>query len=172
MSVLKEYFGEGEMAKRQGIIFCVNTKHTVEMEKLLNEAGISAKSYTGQTKNAEKVMLDFKEKKIRFLCACNMISEGWDYPELGILVMARPTLSKVLYLQQIGRGLRKTSVKKNMLTNPFEKFERKRFLYHSKDLGVISMNHALFAQMEKEDFQRAKKQMREDIRNYYRDMGV
>ena len=43
-----------------------------------------------------------------------MISEGWDYPELGILVMARPTLSKVLYLQQIGRRLRKTDVKKNV----------------------------------------------------------
>lgn len=36
-----------------------------------------------------------------------MINEGWGYPELGILVMARPTLSRVLYLQQIGRGLRK-----------------------------------------------------------------
>lgn len=59
-------------------------------------------------------MDEFKQKKIRFLCACNMISEGWDYPELGILVMARPTLSKVLYLQQIGRGLRKTDIKKNV----------------------------------------------------------
>lgn len=387
VNVLQEYFCDGEVANRQGIIFCVNTKHTVEMEKLLNEAGISAKSYTGQTKNADKVMADFKKKKIRFLCACNMISEGWDYPELGILVMARPTLSKVLYLQQIGRGLRKTDVKKNvfvidvvdeygamarpcsmhsifqnamyvpfgniacrnysvgdmieidglqerveriveidvtsfedkygdylsqeqlarefyvstgtitswikkgkiqptvaypfgskqiylfspedakrirqeleipehteetmkqdffdfleerdyslsykmpfllsflknmnsigdaniedvlsdyiafyeeriirglqvdrpscpynaetlkdkklikanMLTNPFEKFERKRFLYHSKDLGVISMNHALFARMEEEDFQRVKEQMLEDIRNYYREMGL
>ena len=114
VNVLKEYFCDGDAAKHQGIIFCVNTKHTVEMEKLLNEAGISAKSYTGQTKNADKIMADFKEKKIRFLCACNMISEGWDYPELGILVMARPTLSKVLYLQQIGRGLRKTSTKKNV----------------------------------------------------------
>ena len=114
VNVLREYFCAGDAAKRQGIIFCVNTKHTLEMEKLLNEAGISAKSYTGQTKNADKIMADFKEKKIRFLCACNMISEGWDYPELGILVMARPTLSKVLYLQQIGRGLRKTSTKKNV----------------------------------------------------------
>ena len=59
-------------------------------------------------------MQEFKEHKIRFLCACDMISEGWDYPELGILVMARPTLSKVLYLQQIGRGLRRTSIKKNV----------------------------------------------------------
>ena len=60
-------------------------------------------------------MKAFKEKEIRFLCACNMISEGWDYPELGILVMARPTLSKVLYLQQVGRGLRKTDTKKNVI---------------------------------------------------------
>lgn len=112
--VLQEYFGEGETANRQGIIFCVNTRHTAEMEKLLNAAGISARSYTGQTKNVEKVMTDFKEKRIRFLCACNMISEGWDYPELGILVMARPTLSKVLYLQQIGRGLLKTAAKQNV----------------------------------------------------------
>ncbi|MBR3824410.1 MAG: hypothetical protein IKJ39_04345 [Lachnospiraceae bacterium] len=63
-------------------------------------------------------------------------------------------------------------IKANMLTNPFEKFERKRFLYQSKDLGVISMNHALFSQMEKEDFQRVKEQMFEDIKNYYREMGV
>ena len=63
-------------------------------------------------------------------------------------------------------------IKANMLTNPFEKFERKRFLYHSKDLGVISMNHALFARMEEEDFRRIKEQMEEDLRNYYRDMGV
>lgn len=387
VNVLKEYFSEGDVANRQGIIFCVNTKHTIEMERLLSDAGISAKSYTGQTKNADKIMNDFKEKKIRFLCACNMISEGWDYPELGILVMARPTLSKVLYLQQIGRGLRKTEIKKNvfvidvvdeygamacpcsmhsifqnamyvpfgniacnsysvgdvieidgfqerveriveidvtnfedkygdylsqeqlareyyvstgtitswimkgkikptitypfgskqihlfspesvkkirqdigipehteetikqdffafleerdyslsykmpfllsflknvdsigdakiedvlsdyiefyenrikrglpvdrkfcpyneetlkerklikanMLTNPFEKFERKRFLYHSKDLGVISMNHALFSRMEEVDFQRAKEQMIEDIKKYYSEMGV
>ncbi len=114
VNVLQEYFCEGEVAKRQGIIFCVSTKHTLEMEKLLNASGISAKSYTGQTKNADNIMADFKAKKIRFLCACNMISEGWDYPELGILIMARPTLSKVLYLQQIGRGLRKTATKENV----------------------------------------------------------
>ncbi len=45
-----------------------------------------------------------------------MISEGWDYPELGILVMARPTLSKVLYLQQIGR-VKKNRYKKECFCN-------------------------------------------------------
>ena len=115
VNVLQEYFGDGEAARRQGVIFCVNVAHANEMAKLLNKANITAASYTRQTKNPAAVMADFKQKKIRFLCACNMISEGWDYPELGILVMARPTLSKVLYLQQIGRGLRKTDTKKNVI---------------------------------------------------------
>ena len=115
VNVLEEYFTSGEAGLRQGVIFCVNVNHANEMAKLLNSAGITAASYTGQAKNPTALMEDFKQKKIRFLCACNMISEGWDYPELGILVMARPTLSKVLYLQQIGRGLRKTDVKKNVI---------------------------------------------------------
>ena len=114
VNVLKDYFTEGDAGKRQGIIFCINKVHTKEMARLLNAAGISAQDYSGDTKHPEKVMQEFKEHKIRFLCACDMISEGWDYPELGILVMARPTLSKVLYLQQIGRGLRRTSIKKNV----------------------------------------------------------
>ena len=115
VDILKEYFTSGEASLRQGVIFCVNVSHANEMARLLNKAGIVASSYTGQTKKPESVMEDFKNKKIRFLCTCNMISEGWDYPELGILVMARPTLSKVLYLQQIGRGLRKTDIKKNVI---------------------------------------------------------
>ena len=114
VNVLKDYFTEGDAGKRQGIIFCINKAHTKEMARLLNAADISAQDYSGDTKHPEKVMQEFKEHKIRFLCACDMISEGWDYPELGILVMARPTLSKVLYLQQIGRGLRRTSIKKNV----------------------------------------------------------
>ena len=115
VDVLKTYFCNGEASKLQGVIFCVNVNHANEMARLLNESDINSIAYTGQTKKPEEVMRQFKNKEIRFLCSCNMISEGWDYPELGILVMARPTLSKVLYLQQIGRGLRKTDTKKNVI---------------------------------------------------------
>ena len=113
-SVLKQYFSNENFSSEQGLIFCVNTNHSKEMAKILNSYGISASSYTSKDKNAEQTMKDFTSKKIRFLCTCNMISEGWDYPALKIIVMARPTLSKVLYLQQIGRGLRKTSAKENV----------------------------------------------------------
>lgn len=63
-------------------------------------------------------------------------------------------------------------IKINMLTNPFEKFERKRFMYYSNDLNLISMNHALFSQMNENDFKKVRNQIHEDIDNYYRDMGV
>lgn len=112
--VLQKYFTEGEAGRLQGIVFCVNARHTKEMEKVLNDRGIPAKAYTSREAHADRLMRDFRDHKYRFLCACNMISEGWDYPELGILVMARPTLSKVLYLQQIGRGLRKTRTKSSV----------------------------------------------------------
>ena len=58
-------------------------------------------------------------------------------------------------------------IKRTMLTNPFEKFERKRFLYYSKDLGVISMNHALQSRLDESDLQAIRMQMQEDLREYY-----
>lgn len=121
VDVLKRYFCKGSEGalnnfdERQGVIFCVSVKHADEMKQLLCAAGISAESFSSKTKNPKLVMEKFKNKSIRFLCSCQMISEGWDYPELGILVMARPTLSKVLYLQQLGRGLRKTPSKENII---------------------------------------------------------
>lgn len=114
VDVVKEYFTDGEAGKRQGVIFCVNIKHAEEMERLMNKAGIPSRAISGSTRHPEQVMQDYRDGKIRFLCSCQMISEGWDYPELGILVMARPTLSRVLYLQQLGRGLRKTATKGNV----------------------------------------------------------
>ncbi len=112
--VIEKYFKDGEAGSKQGLVFCVNVDHTKEMARILNERGISAAAYSGKEKNTAQTMSDFKDKRIRFLCACSMISEGWDYPELGIIVMARPTLSRVLYMQQIGRGLRKTETKSDV----------------------------------------------------------
>lgn len=62
-------------------------------------------------------------------------------------------------------------IQRSMLANPFEKFERKRFMYYSKDLGMISMNHALFSKLTKSDFERIEKQMNEDLKNYYKELG-
>ena len=89
----------------------------------------------------------------RFLCGASVMGSGF-YINLATFKSAA-----------------QKAVQRNMLTNPFEKFERKRFLYYSKDLSVISMNHALFEKMKEEDWERVRRQMREDLRKYYDGMG-
>ncbi|QTH63305.1 DEAD/DEAH box helicase [Psychrosphaera ytuae] len=102
--VLNEYFGQ-ELNGRlmQGVIFCVDVKHTKRMAKMLNNNGLSAVAVDG--KNREGIEL-YTQGKVRFICACDLLNEGWDAPQTSIVVMARPTMSKVLYTQQLGRGTR------------------------------------------------------------------
>lgn len=92
---------------KQGIVFCVNINHAKKLEKMLCERGIVARAVFGANSKNDEIFNAYKNRKIQFLISCQIISEGWDSPQTEIVVMARPTLSKVLYLQQIGRGVRK-----------------------------------------------------------------
>ncbi len=104
--LLKKYFG-GDFESKQGVIFCVDIKHAKRMESILQGAGIAAAAIDGRDrKNALTAQAAYTAGSVRFLCACDLLTEGWDSPQTSILVMARPTFSKVLYTQQLGRGLR------------------------------------------------------------------
>ncbi len=103
VDVLLRYFSSGQ----KGIIFCISVAHAQHMEKLLVDCGMKAKAITGKTRNVSTIIEEFRFSDLQFLCSCNLVNEGWDVPEVEVLVMARPTISKVLYQQQLGRGLRK-----------------------------------------------------------------
>ena len=60
------------------------------------------------------------------------------------------------------------AVRESLLRNPFEKYERKRFMYYSRDLGEIALNHVLLARMEDGDWERVREQMRADLEEYYK----
>jgi len=104
--LLKRYF-DGEFACKQGVVFCVDINHARRMAALLKKEGMTAAAVDGRDRrNAARAQKAYNEGTIRFLCACDLLTEGWDSPQTSILVMARPTFSKVLYTQQLGRGLR------------------------------------------------------------------
>lgn len=107
VDVVKKYFSPQDNFYKQGIIFCVNVSHAKKLEKLFLETKIKAKAVYGGNKNNEEIFNNYKNKKIQFLLTCQLISEGWDSPQTEVIAMARPTLSKVLYMQQLGRGVRK-----------------------------------------------------------------
>ena len=90
------------------VIFCTSVNHADTIASLLRESGVNAESVSGQTENNRRrqILKDYENKKIQVLCACDLLNEGWDSPITEVLFMARPTMSKTIYLQQLGRGMR------------------------------------------------------------------
>ncbi len=106
VEILTKYFG-GSFSGKQGVVFCVDIAHARRMADALNKAGLASMAVDGKDRRyAEAAQQKYKVGEVRFLCACDLLTEGWDAPQTQILVMARPTFSKVLYTQQLGRGLR------------------------------------------------------------------
>ncbi len=78
------------------------------MAYLLRERGIPAAVVSANTREATRRRLidRFKRAELRVLCNCEVLATGFDAPRVTHVVMARPTVSQVLYEQMIGRGLR------------------------------------------------------------------
>lgn len=78
------------------------------MAFLLRQQGIEAAFVSGGTRDVSrrKVIGDFRAGRIQVLCNCEVLTTGFDAPRVTHVVMARPTVSQVLYEQMVGRGLR------------------------------------------------------------------
>ncbi|MCX7923849.1 MAG: DEAD/DEAH box helicase family protein [Clostridia bacterium] len=106
---------------RKTVVFCASVKHAEEISRLFRENGIACEAVSGALKNSERARIldDYENGNISVLCACDLLNEGWDSPKTEILFMARPTMSKTLYIQQLGRGIRKCEGKEYLLVFDF-----------------------------------------------------
>lgn len=96
------------VSTKRTVIFCASVKHAEEIAEKIRERGVAAMAVSGGMKASDRreILTKFKQGEIKVLCACDLLNEGWDCPETEVLFMARPTMSKVLYTQQLGRGMR------------------------------------------------------------------
>jgi superfamily II DNA or RNA helicase len=94
---------------RKAVVFCVSVSHAKRLAELFREKDINAETiHGGMNKNERvKILDEYETGNINVLTSCSVLSEGWDSPVTSVLFMARPTMSKVLYMQQLGRGVRK-----------------------------------------------------------------
>jgi len=106
---------------KRTVMFCASIRHAEQIAALLNERGVPALAVSGSMKLAERneATQRFAQKKLLVLCACDLLNEGWDCPETEVLFMARPTMSKVLYTQQLGRGMRLADGKDSLMVFDF-----------------------------------------------------
>ena len=92
----------------KAIVFCINKAHTKNVTEYFNNAGIKASYIDADTPADErkKILKDFSKGKIKILCNCAVLTEGFDESSIQAVILARATQSEGLYIQMLGRGLR------------------------------------------------------------------
>ena len=111
-----------EYAKgKSTVIFCTSVNHAETIAQMLRDKGIKAEAVSGSTNASvrKQILKQYADKEIQVLCACDLLNEGWDSPITEVLFMARPTMSKVIYTQQLGRGMRTHEGKKFLMVFDF-----------------------------------------------------
>ena len=108
-------------SEKRTVIFCASVKHAEQIAQLIRERGANALAVSGSMKASDRkeYLAKFQKGEIKALCACDLLNEGWDCPETEVLFMARPTMSKVLYTQQLGRGMRLADGKESLIVFDF-----------------------------------------------------
>lgn len=93
---------------RSTLMFCVDINHCKTLCGVLQRTGINAQYVTGDTVKHERraIIEDFKNGLIDVLCNVQVFTEGTDMPNIDSLFLVRPTKSRPLLVQMIGRGLR------------------------------------------------------------------
>ena len=106
---------------KRTVVFCASVKHAEQIAEMFRNEGIKAAAVSGGMKKSERMEFQakFVNREIQVLCACDLLNEGWDCPEIEVLFMARPTMSKVLYTQQLGRGMRLYEGKESLMVFDF-----------------------------------------------------
>lgn len=106
---------------KKTVIFCASVDHAAEIAKLLRDNGVKAEAVSGRDRVEirNKIRKDYETGSTNVLCACDLLNEGWDSPHTTVLFMARPTMSKTIYMQQLGRGTRRYPGKDDLLVIDF-----------------------------------------------------
>ena len=108
-----------EIAKNRNkwLIFAAGIEHGKDICNRLNEKGVLTTCVFGDLSNAErdKNIQDFKAGKYKAIVNYGVLTTGFDCPEIDCIIMVRPTLSPVLWVQMLGRGTRPSANKENCL---------------------------------------------------------
>ncbi|WWC68852.1 uncharacterized protein I206_102788 [Kwoniella pini CBS 10737] len=94
--------------RRSTLVFCVDLNHVAELTNTFRQAGIDARSISSLSKAdiRKDTIKAFGAGQFPVLINCEVLTEGTDIPEIDCIILARPTKSRNLLAQMVGRGLR------------------------------------------------------------------
>jgi len=118
-AVIRQF--KDKCGSRKAIGFCCSIKHVRRSVAKFTDAGISCAGIVHRVEREERkrIIDDFKKGKIQIIFTRDIFNEGVDFPEVEAILLLRPTESRVVFLQQIGRGLRLSKGKENVMVLDF-----------------------------------------------------
>ena len=120
---------EYKNVRKHWLIFCIDIKHANSVANMLNERSIITEAVHSESPR-DQALLDFKAGRIQAVTNVNVLTIGFDFPNIDLIVVLRPTKSPTLHVQMMGRGLRKADGKDDCLI--------KDYSGNIKRLGTIS----------------------------------
>jgi superfamily II DNA or RNA helicase len=114
--------------------FCVSVDHASYMAEMFTRAGIPARSVVGTTSAIDRAqaVVDLRERRLNALFTADLFNEGVDVPEVDTVLFLRPTESATVFLQQLGRGLRRSRSKPVLTALDFVGHHRKEFRFDAR----------------------------------------
>lgn len=104
---------------RKIVVFLPLIETSQKFCKMLIERGFNAAEVNGNSKDRNEITEDFANGKYNVLCNSMLLTEGWDCPSVDCVIVLRPTKSRALYTQMIGRGTRLCEGKDHLLVLDF-----------------------------------------------------
>ncbi len=108
VKIIEKTVIEKEIENVKGIVFCRSIRHMSHLIAFF-EPGTATLVHSKMTEQGRRENIrNFREGDFKFILVCDLFNEGIDIPETNLLIFMRYTGSRTVWLQQLGRGLRKT----------------------------------------------------------------
>jgi len=144
----------GDLSGMRALGFCVSVAHARFMSDEFNRRGIAAVAVWGETPGDERdrALRDLRNGNVAILFTVDLFNEGVDVPSVDTILMLRPTESATLFLQQLGRGLRKADGKALCTVLDFVGLHRKEFRFDLRYRGLLGGSRSDLVQQIDRDF--------------------
>ncbi|NUK70471.1 DUF3427 domain-containing protein [Streptomyces lunaelactis] len=136
--------------------FCVSVAHAHFMADFFRRAGLNAVALSGETPREERktALNALKAGELQVIFSVDLFNEGLDIPDVDTLLLLRPTSSATVFLQQLGRGLRRSEGKAVLTVLDFIGQHRKEFRFEEQFRSLTNLTrNRLLANIE-QDFPR------------------
>ncbi|EGD40917.1 putative helicase [Nocardioidaceae bacterium Broad-1] len=132
------------VSQMRALGFCVDVAHANYMADVFNQAGIPAGVVTGITASAVRrdSIAALRERRLNVLFSVDVFNEGLDIPDVDTVLFLRPTDSATVFLQQLGRGLRRTRDKAVLTVLDFVGHQNKQFSWDRKLRAMTGLTRA------------------------------